>query len=96
MLGTTSTIHLLSKPSGSTAVTKAALSREYKRHWTPVHLDLAVDDVSTTVERAVGVGAKLEGEIQSFPWGRLATMSDPFGHGFCVLQFLGNGYDEVA
>jgi predicted enzyme related to lactoylglutathione lyase len=96
MLGATSTIHLLSKPSGSTAVTKAALSREYKRHWTPVHLDFAVDDVSTTVERAVGVGAKLEGEIQSFPWGRLATMSDPFGHGFCVLQFLGNGYDEVA
>jgi hypothetical protein len=29
-------------------------------------------------------------------WGHLAMMSDPFGHGFCVLQFSGNGYDEVA
>jgi predicted enzyme related to lactoylglutathione lyase len=95
MLGGTTTIHLLSKPSGSTPVRNAALSREYKRHWTPVHLDFAVEDVSATVERAVGAGARMEGEIQSFPWGRLATMSDPFGHGFCVLQFSGNGYDEL-
>jgi len=96
MLGATSTIHLLSKPSGSTAVPNAALSREYRRHWTPVHLDFEVDDVSAAVERAICAGATLEGEIQSFAWGRLAVMSDPFGHGFCVLQFLGNGYDEVA
>ena len=96
MLGATSTIYLLSNPSGSTAVPKAALLREYKRHWTPVHLDFEVEDVSVAVERAVGAGAKLEGEIRSFPWGCLASMSDPFGHGFCVLQFFGKGYDEVA
>jgi hypothetical protein len=48
------------------------------------------------VERAIRGGAKLEGEIQSFSWGRLALMSDPFGHGFCILQFLGRGYDELA
>lgn len=96
MLGATSTIHLLSKPSGSTVAPRTALSREYRRHWTPVHLDFAVDDISAAVECAVRAGAKLEGEIQSFAWRRLAIMSDPFGHGFCVLQFLGNGYDEVA
>ena len=95
MLGATSTIHLLSKPSGSTAVPGATLSRAYERHWTPVHLDFAVDDIFATVERAVGFGAKLEGEIEFHPWGRLAAMSDPFGHGFCVLQFSRNGYDEV-
>ncbi len=95
MLGATSTIHLLSKPSRSTAVPETALPRDYKRHWTPVHLDFAVDDVFATVERAVGVGAKLEGEIQSFPWGHLAIMSDPFGHGFCVLQFSSAGYDTA-
>ena len=22
-------------------------------------------------------------------------MFDPFGHGFCLIQFQGNGYDEV-
>lgn len=96
MLGATSTIHLLSKASGTNAVPVTALAREYKRHWTPVHLDFAVDDIAATVERAVGAGAKLEGEIQSFSWGRLATMSDPFGHGFCVLQFSEGGYDEAA
>jgi predicted enzyme related to lactoylglutathione lyase len=96
MLGATSTIHLLSKPSGSAAVPSVLLSREYKRHWTPVHLDFEVENVSATVERAIRAGAKLEGEIQSFPWGRLAVMSDPFGHGFCVLQFLGNGYDDAV
>jgi predicted enzyme related to lactoylglutathione lyase len=96
ILGATSTIHLLSKPTGATAVPNAAISREYRRHWTPVHLDFEVEDASVTVECAIRAGAKLEGEIQTFAWGRLAVMSDPFGHGFCVLQFLGNGYDEVA
>jgi uncharacterized glyoxalase superfamily protein PhnB len=96
MLGATSTIHLLFKPSRSAAVPSSALSREYKRHWTPVHLDFAVEDVSAMVERAVRTGAKLEGEIQSFEWGRLAVMSDPFGHGFCILQFVGPDYDAAA
>jgi len=26
----------------------------------------------------------------------LALMADPFGHGFCLLQFVGQGYDELA
>ena len=68
-----------------------------------MHLDFTVDDVSAAVQRAVNAGAKLEGEIAKlegeiaiFPRGRLATMSDPFGHGFCLLEFLGKGYDEVV
>jgi uncharacterized glyoxalase superfamily protein PhnB len=65
------------------------------RHWTPVHLDFEVEDVSAAVERTVAAGARLEGELQSF-WGRLATLSDPFGHGFCVLEFSSRGYDAVA
>jgi acetyl-CoA C-acetyltransferase len=24
------------------------------------------------------------------------TLADPFGHGVCLIQFLGRGYDEVA
>ena len=23
-------------------------------------------------------------------------MADPFGHGFCCVQFLGRGYDAIA
>jgi predicted enzyme related to lactoylglutathione lyase len=95
MLGATSRIHLLAKSGGSNAVPDAAAPRRYGRHWTPIHLDYEVEDVSAAVERCVHAGARLEGEIQSFAWGRLATMSDPFGHGFCVLQLLGNGYDDV-
>ena len=53
-------------------------------------------DVSAAVDRAVAAGAQLEGEIETFSWGRQATLSDPFGHGFCVLQFRGQGYDAVA
>ena len=29
-------------------------------------------------------------------WGKLALMADPFGHGFCLVQFLNRGYDEIA
>jgi hypothetical protein len=29
-------------------------------------------------------------------WGRIAHMADPFGHGLCLIQFLGCGYDEIA
>jgi predicted enzyme related to lactoylglutathione lyase len=96
MLGASSPIHLLSKPAGSAAIAGSASRRDYARHWTPLHLDFVVDDVAAAVERAVSAGAKLEGEIQSFVWGRLATMSDPFGNGFCLVQFLGKGYGEVA
>jgi catechol 2,3-dioxygenase-like lactoylglutathione lyase family enzyme len=34
--------------------------------------------------------------ISTHDWGRLALMADPFGHGFCFVQFLGRGYDEIA
>jgi uncharacterized glyoxalase superfamily protein PhnB len=93
MLAGTSIIHLLAKPSGSTAVPNTTLTREYERHWTPVHLDFEVEDVAASVERAIRAGANIEGAIQSFSWGHLATMRDPFGHGFCLLQFVGNGYE---
>jgi len=92
MLGATSPIYLLAKRAGSAAIANTGLSRDYQRHWTPVHLDFTVEDVSAAVGRALAAGAKLEGDIQSFAWGRLATLSDPFGHGFCLVQFAGEGY----
>jgi predicted enzyme related to lactoylglutathione lyase len=96
MTGASSKIHLLAKAPGSTASSQAAINRSYGRHWTPLHLDFAVDDLESAVNRAVAAGAMLEGAIQTFNWGRIATLSDPFGHGFCLLQFVGKGYDEVA
>ena len=85
--GASARIHLLAKPAGSPAVASTALRRDYRRHWTPVHLDFEVDDIAATVQAALAAGATLEGGgIESFAWGRLALMSDPFGHGYCVLQ----------
>jgi len=96
MRGASSKIHLLAKAPGSAASSQAAIYRSYGRHWTPLHLDFAVDDVESAVNRAVDAGATLEGKIEAFNWGRIATLSDPFGHGFCLLQLVGKGYDEVA
>jgi predicted enzyme related to lactoylglutathione lyase len=96
MLGASSPIYLLAKPAGSSAVASSPLTRDYSRHWTPVHLDFVVSDLEAAVHNAEAAGATLEGEIQVHPWGRMANMGDPFGHGFCLLQFTGRGYDEIA
>ena len=47
------------------------------------------------LERAREAGAVVEGDVQVRPWGRMANLADPFGHGFCLLEFRGRGYDEV-
>lgn len=57
------------------------ISRDYRRHWTPVHLDFAVDDIEEAVKRAVDAGGKLEGEIQRGAKGVLANLADPSGNG---------------
>lgn len=87
-------LYLLHKPAGTLGA--AAQVRDYGRHWTPVHLDVVVDDVEAAQARAVAAGATAEGEIRTAVWGRLAALSDPFGHGLCLIEFLGRGYDEVA
>ena len=96
MLGASVPIYLIEYSAGSATSIGSPAARDYGRHWTPVHLDFVVDDVERAVRRACQAGALLEGEIQTHTWGRIATLSDPFGHGFCLLQFLGRGYGEVA
>jgi hypothetical protein len=41
-------------------------------------------------------GAVIERAVRTSAWGRLVLMSDPFGHGCCLVPFLGRGYDEIA
>jgi catechol 2,3-dioxygenase-like lactoylglutathione lyase family enzyme len=96
LLGASSAIYLLVKDEGTQASPMSADLRRYRRHWTPVHLDVAVDDVGEAVGRALEAGATLEGDIRAHNWGQIATMADPFGHGICFLQFLNRGYDEIA
>jgi predicted enzyme related to lactoylglutathione lyase len=96
MLGLPSPIYLLARPAGSRASPEGASKRDYRRHWTPVHLDIVVEDISAAVARAEQAGAILEAPITSAKWGHMALMADPFGHGFCLIEFLGRGYDEIA
>jgi predicted enzyme related to lactoylglutathione lyase len=96
LLGASAPIYLLPKPAGTTAAVSIRQKRDYQRHWTPVHLDFVVEDISAAIERATVAGAKLEAPVKEGAWGDLALMSDPFGHGFCLVQVRGRGYDEIA
>jgi predicted enzyme related to lactoylglutathione lyase len=96
LTGASSRIYLLQKAPGSQATSSASSTRNYDRHWSPVHLDMVVEDIDTAVQRALDAGAVLERPVQTSVWGRLALMADPFGHGFCLVQFLGRGYDEIS
>jgi predicted enzyme related to lactoylglutathione lyase len=96
MIGGSVPVYLLVKSPGTPASEATTQRRSYQRHWTPVHLDFVVDEIEPAVERAVSAGARLEQPIAAHKWGKLALMADPFGHGFCFIQFLGRGYDEIA
>ena len=96
MLGSSAPIYLLAKAAGTPVSSATTGRRFYERHWTPIHLDFVVDDIESAVQKAITGGALLEGAITTHKWGRLALMADPFGHGFCFVQFLGTGYDEIA
>jgi catechol 2,3-dioxygenase-like lactoylglutathione lyase family enzyme len=96
LLGGSTEIYLLKKPAGTAYSPASPALRQYSRHWTPVHLDFVVPEIVRAVTRAHDAGAHLEGEVHTYNWGRLAAMGDPFGHGFCFIEFLGRGYDEIA
>ena len=96
LLGLDVPLYLLVNAPGSAPVGDLPLRRDYGRHWTPIHLDLAVPDLDLAVARAVAAGARLEDGPAARRWGRIAVLADPFGNGFCLLQFTGNGYDEIA
>jgi predicted enzyme related to lactoylglutathione lyase len=61
-----------------------------------VHLDFVVDDIDAAMLRARRAGATVEQEAREHAYGRLALLADPFGNGFCLLQFTGRGYDAIA
>jgi len=96
LIGTDAPIYLLGKKAGTTIGPAGGDSRRYARHWTPIHPDFAVDDLSAAIERAVAAGAVREGETCDAPYGKLAMFADPFGHGFCLIEFNEEGYDALT
>lgn len=94
LLGMDAPVYLLAKGAGTLGAGESP--RTYSRHWTPLHCDLEVDDLDAALARAIAAGAIQEGATREAKWGRLVQLADPYGHGWCLIQFQGRGYDEIA
>jgi predicted lactoylglutathione lyase len=89
-------VYLIEQDDGLPPFPEARSPRTFERHWTPVHFDVVIDDTESAVSKALQAGAKRSGETTTHSWGMLTPLSDPFGHGFCLLEFSNAGYDPVA
>jgi predicted enzyme related to lactoylglutathione lyase len=87
LTGASSTIYLLRQAADSRPVHGLTEVRQYTRHWTPVHVDFVVDDVEQAAQRARKGGAVQESESVNWRGSKCISFSDPFGHGFCLIEF---------
>lgn len=79
------TMQLLLKEAGTAATGDGGSLRKYERHWTPVHLDFAVDDLDGATAAVKRSGGTVE-SVQRGDWGGMAICADPFGNGFCLVS----------
>ena len=96
LTGASSVIYLLANAGGSVAGNSIGEMRRYSRHWTPVHIDFVVDDIVESANRAVNAGASQESECIEWRGSKCITFSDPFGHGFCLIEFAAETYSDGA
>ena len=77
---------LLAKSADTCPCPAPNAARRYERHWTPVHVDFHIDEFREILQRAIGAGA-IQEQLFEIP-GRpsVAFCSDPFGHGFCLIE----------
>jgi len=78
-------IFLLKKESKSNPLIAGTASRNYERHWTPVHLDFNVTEIEKVASLVNEFGGSTEGS-ESGDWGEVKYCADPFGNGFCLCQ----------
>ena len=76
---------------GSTSAT-----RDFERHWMPVHLDFIVTFLNDMVDQFLGHSTALDRAIKEREHGRISNMADPFSKGFDLIEFFGNGYTAVS
>jgi predicted enzyme related to lactoylglutathione lyase len=77
---------LLAKSTGSVPCPHTDATRHYNRHWTPVHIDFHVEEFQAALTKALAAGAKQEQLFESPGRPAVAFCSDPFGHGFCLIE----------
>lgn len=87
-------IFLLQKQEHSSSSKLHPALRRYSRHWTPVHLDFVVDDLFAAAQRAEAAGAVRESECVEWRCSKCITFSDPFGHGFCLIELTHGTYAD--
>ena len=95
LLGAETSLYLLEKQAGTPIGPAGGDVRRYERHWSPIHADFVVDDITAATARVVAAGAVQEGSTSNAPYGQLAMFADPFGHGFCLIQFNAAGYNAL-
>lgn len=83
------TLGIIEKPEGSVPAPGTQDRRQYGRHWTPVHLDIEVDDFDETLHRLVEAGGTIERRFDMDDRPPVAFCADPFGNGLCVLRSRG-------
>jgi len=83
-------LHLVTQPAGTPPSAPVEQGRDYRRHWTPVHLDFVTPDLEAAVASATAAGAVLERGIVRRSWNAIAGLADPFGHGFDLIEETGS------
>jgi predicted enzyme related to lactoylglutathione lyase len=77
---------IIEKAEGSQPAPESDDRRHYTRHWTPVHMDIQVDDFDGTLARLEDAGGTVERLFETEGRPRTAFCADPFGHGFCLME----------
>lgn len=92
LTGASTRVYLLQQAEDSIPSEFTSDVRHYQRHWTPIHIDIVVDDLVSAAERVIKAGAKMESECIEWRGSRCISFADPFGHGFCLIQFEQGSY----
>ena len=61
---------------------------EPKNGKTRLHLDVAVDDITTGIEEVTSLGGSFTGERHDYDEGVVVVMADPEGNEFCLVQYF--------
>ena len=69
------------------------LPAEVPSNW---QIYFAVEDADASIEKAVGMGATLVDGPDDTPFGRLATLADPTGAMFKIIQDTGQGAEAQS
>lgn len=92
LAGTSTRIYLLKNDEDSAPSEFTADTRHYQRHWTPIHFDIVVSDIAQAAERVIRAGARIESECIEWRGSKCISFADPFGHGFCLIEFEQGSY----